>query len=76
MTRQAGLILRLIAYLFEMISMVGLVMAARQPVEPRLFAGLDQRQWSVGLALGLILWVISTAIIHWPRKKKWPGVPD
>ncbi|AGA25409.1 hypothetical protein [Singulisphaera acidiphila] len=70
MTRQAGLILRLIAYLVEMISMIGLVLASRQRVEPRLFAGLDPRQWSVGLAIGLFLWAISTAIIHWPRKKK------
>lgn len=69
MTRQAGLILRLIAYLFEMISMIGLVIASRQPVEPRRFAGLDPGQWSVGLALGLLLWVISTVIIHWPRPK-------
>ncbi|WP_406697292.1 hypothetical protein V5E97_00480 [Singulisphaera sp. Ch08] len=70
MIPQTGLILRLIAYLIELISMVGLVLASRQPVEPRLFAGLDQRQWSTGLALGLFLWVISTAIIHWPRKKQ------
>jgi hypothetical protein len=77
MTPQAGLILRLIAYLIELISMVGLVFAARQRVEPRRFAGLDQRQWSAGLALGLTLWVISTAIIYWPRKKKkWDGLQE
>jgi len=50
--------------------MIGLVLAGRQPVEPRRFAGLDQRQWSVGLAIGLALWVISTAIVYWPRGKK------
>ncbi|SIO66740.1 hypothetical protein SAMN05444166_8202 [Singulisphaera sp. GP187] len=69
MTPQTGLKLRLVAYLIEAISMIGLVFASRQRVEPRLFAGLDPRQWSAGLAFGLVLWIISTAIIQWPRKK-------
>jgi hypothetical protein len=69
MTPQIGRTLRLIAYLLEAISMIGLVLASRQPIEPRRFAGLDQRQWSFGLALGLCLWVISTAILYWPRKR-------
>lgn len=73
MTPHIGRTLRLIAYLVEAISMIGLVLVARQRVEPQRFAGLDQRQWSISLALGLTLWVVSTAIIYWPRKTKKPG---
>ena len=71
---ETGRLLRRLAYMIEAVCMIGLLSIARGRVDLKPVAGFDQRQWlSAGLALGISLWVIGTAIVYWPREK--PGEP-
>jgi len=72
MRPETGRVIRRFAYLIEALCMFGLLSVARDRVAVRSIAGIELRHLlSAGLAVGITLWIVGTAVLYWPRKK--PG---
>jgi hypothetical protein len=65
-----GQILRRVGLLFEALCLLGLISVQRDPqFRLQTFAGLNQVQYmKLGLGVGILLWVVGTLAIHWPRR--------